>query len=181
MSFEKSYSNLIGEITDCCLGKMLDAKKNKGEYAPYLANVNVRWGSFDLSALPQMRFEETEQERYGIEFGDIIMCEGGEPGRCAIWRNEIPGMKIQKALHRIRTKEQLDYEYLYYWFLNESRKGALEPYFTGSTIKHLPGEKLKSLPITYPEIHVQRQIASVLSVLDTKIRTNQAVNENLAA
>ncbi len=179
MSFDKTFSNTIGEVTDSCLGKMLDAKKNKGKYAPYLANVNVRWGSFDLSDLPQMRFEENEQERYGIRYGDIIMCEGGEPGRCAIWRDEIPGMKIQKALHRIRTREQLDNEYLYYWFLNEGRKGSLDAYFTGSTIKHLPGEKLKSIFITYPDITVQRRIASVLSLLDAKIKLNTQINNNL--
>lgn len=179
MSFDKTFNNTIGEVTDSCLGKMLDAKKNKGKYAPYLANVNVRWGAFDLSDLPQMRFEENEQERYGIRYGDIIMCEGGEPGRCAIWRDEIPGMKIQKALHRIRTKEQLDNEYLYYWFLNEGRKGSLDAYFTGSTIKHLPGEKLKSILITYPDISVQHRIASVLSMLDAKIKINTQINNNL--
>ena len=179
MKYKKSFSNLIGEVTDSCLGKMLDKKKNKGEYAPYLANVNVRWGSFELSNLPQMRFEADEQERYGIKYGDIIMCEGGEPGRCAIWRDEIPGMKIQKALHRIRTKEQLNNVYLYYWFLNEGRKGALDSYFTGTTIKHLPGEKLKSIPITYPDMTTQRHIAKILSTLDDKIHLNNTINKNL--
>ena len=104
----------LGDITESCLGKMLDAEKNKGEYEPYLANINVRWGEFDLDNLSQMRFEEKEQERYGIRYGDLIMCEGGEPARCAIWRDEIPNMKIQKALHRIRPKDCVDVEYLYY-------------------------------------------------------------------
>ena len=97
----------MDEITESCLGKMLDAKKNKGEYQPYLANINVRWGSFDLEKLSLMRFEKDEEERYGIKYGDLIMCEGGEPGRCAIWRDELPNMKIQKALHRIRPNTNL--------------------------------------------------------------------------
>ena len=46
-----------------------------------------------------MRFEDDEQERYGLEYGDLIICEGGKPGRCAIWKNDIPNMKIQKVLH----------------------------------------------------------------------------------
>ena len=75
----------LGTVIDSCLGKMLDAAKNNGEYEPYLANLNVRWGDFDLDNLSQMRFESHEQERYGIKYGDLIMCEGGEPGRCAIW------------------------------------------------------------------------------------------------
>ena len=106
----------LGDVTDSCLGKMLDKEKNKGDYQPYLANVNVRWGEFDLSDLSEMRFEAHEQERYGIKYGDIIVCEGGEPGRCAIWKEQIPNMKIQKALHRIRTHDCLDYRYLFYWF-----------------------------------------------------------------
>ena len=48
MSWEKVK---LGEVTESCLGKMLDQKKNKGSYKPYLANVNVRWGFFDLDNL----------------------------------------------------------------------------------------------------------------------------------
>lgn len=88
----------MGEIADTCLGKMLDQKKNKGEFQPYLANVNVRWGGFDLENLPQMKFLDSEEERYGLHYGDILVCEGGEPGRCAIWKNEIPNMvKVSKV------------------------------------------------------------------------------------
>lgn len=73
-----------------------------------------------------MRFEEYESERYGVKDGDLVMCEGGEPGRCAIWREEIPNMKIQKALHRIRAnKDLVDVEYLYYWFLLSGRNNSL--------------------------------------------------------
>lgn len=62
----------LGSITDSCLGKMLDAEKNKGDYQPYLANINVRWGDFDLENLPMMRFESTENDRYGILKGDYF-------------------------------------------------------------------------------------------------------------
>ncbi len=91
----------LGDVADLCLGKMLDQKKNKGEPRPYLANINVRWGEFDLVDLRQMRFEEGEMERYGLRLGDIVMCEGGEPGRCAIWKDQKPDMVIQKALQRV--------------------------------------------------------------------------------
>ena len=53
----------LGEITTSNLGKMLDAKKNKGELQPYLANINVRWGEFDLNNLSQMRFLDSEKEK----------------------------------------------------------------------------------------------------------------------
>ena len=165
----------IGEITDSCLGKMLDAEKNKGEYAPYLANINVRWGSFDVENLSEMRFEENEQERYGLKDGDLVMCEGGEPGRCAIWHDQIPNMKIQKALHRIRPHDNVDIRWLYYWFLLYGRHHFLDRFFTETTIKHLPGDKLKEIELELPEKKVQTAIADVLTSLDIKIEHNLCV------
>ena len=170
----------MDEITESCLGKMLDSKKNKGEYQPYLANINVRWGSFDLNNLSLMRFEPNENDRYGIKYGDLIMCEGGEPGRCAIWRDELPNMKIQKALHRIRPNTELvDVEYLYYWFLLSGRNDLLRCHFTETTIKHLPGETLKQLVIDLPDMKTQKGISSVLRVIDKKITVNEHINDNL--
>lgn len=163
----------LGDVTDSCLGKMLDRAKNKGEYQPYLANVDVRWGSFNLDDLSEMRFEDDERERYGLKYGDLVICEGGEPGRCAIWKDQIPNMKIQKALHRVRVHDCLDYRFLYYWFLLAGKTGALEQYFTGTTIKHMPGEKLKSVLIDMPPIEVQRHIANILWVYDDLIENNQ--------
>ena len=163
----------LGDVTDSCLGKMLDQSKNKGTPQPYLANVNVRWGSFDLDDLSEMRFEEHEQERYGLRYGDLVVCEGGEPGRCAIWKDEIPNMKIQKALHRVRVHDDMDYRYLFYWFLLAGKHGALDQYFTGATIKHMPGDKLKTIEIEKPPLLVQKRIADILSAYDDLIENNQ--------
>tara|TARA_Y100000310_G_scaffold8407_1_gene8975 strand:+ start:813 stop:2240 length:1428 start_codon:yes stop_codon:yes gene_type:complete len=169
----------LGEYIDSCLGKMLDKNKNKGELYPYLGNSNVRWGSFDLDDLAHMKFEKHEHERYGIEYGDLIVCEGGEPGRCAIWEDDLPDMKIQKALHRVRTKDGLDSEFLYYWFLHSGRSGLLDAFFTGTTIKHLTGKALKQLPIKIPPLQLQHQVARVLRPLDKKIKLNQQTNQTL--
>jgi type I restriction enzyme S subunit len=169
----------LGDVVESTLGKMLDANKNKGSLEPYLGNSNVRWGQFDLSDLAQMRFEPHEAERYGISAGDLIVCEGGEPGRCAIWRDELPNMKIQKALHRVRTKSALNNRYLFYWFMLAGRTGHLEPHFTGTTIKHLTGRALAALKIPLPPLREQRGIASVLGALDDKIELNRRMNETL--
>ncbi len=152
---------------------MLDQQKNRGDLQPYLANVNVRWGEFQLDDLPLMRFEESEQDRYGLQYGDLVICEGGEPGRCALWKNQIPNMKIQKALHRVRTREGLDNRYLFYWFLYAGKRGALDQYFTGATIKHMPGDKLKSILIDLPPLPTQRRIADILSAYDDLIENNR--------
>jgi len=170
----------LGDYVDACLGKMLDAQKNRGSLQPYLGNSNVRWGSFDLENLAVMRFENHEDERYAIRDGDLIVCEGGEPGRCAIWRGNEP-MKIQKALHRVRTKDGLDNYFLYYWFLRAGSTGELEPFFTGTTIKHLTGKALAELRIPLPPIALQREVAKVLRSLDSKIDLNRRINQTLEA
>ena len=160
-------------VADLCLGKMLDQNKNRGDLFPYLANVNVRWGEFDLNDLRTMRFEAHEMERYGLRFGDIVMCEGGEPGRCAIWRDQLPGMMIQKALHRIRPKELLDYQFLFYNLLHIGKTRQFDQYFTGATIKHLPGEKLAKVEVDIPPLPIQRRIAGILSAYDELIENSQ--------
>jgi type I restriction enzyme S subunit len=162
----------LGQVADFLLGKMLDEKKNKGEFRPYLANVNVRWGGFELGSLREMRFELHEHERYGLQFGDIVMCEGGEPGRCAIWKNQVPGMMFQKALHRIRPKAEMDVRFLYYSFLNRGKNGGFDQYCTGSTIKHLPRQNLAIVEVDVPPLTIQKQIASILSTYDDLIENN---------
>jgi type I restriction enzyme S subunit len=152
---------------------MLDEQKNKGDLLPYLANVNVRWGEFDFDGLREMRFLETERERYGLKYGDIVMCEGGEPGRCAIWKETVPGMMIQKALHRIRPINEIDHRYLFYFFLHTGTQGGFAPLFTGATIKHLPKQSLEKLEVRYPPLEQQKLVANVLSSYDDLIDNNR--------
>jgi len=163
----------LADVAEMCLGKMLDEQKNKGEMLPYLANINVRWGSFDCENLREMRFAHNEMDRYGLKPGDIVMCEGGEPGRCAIWRESVPGMMIQKALHRIRPKSELDHRYLFYFFLHTGYIGGFAPLFTGATIKHLPKQSLEKLEIKYPPLDQQKRVADILSTYDDLIENNR--------
>ncbi len=163
----------LAEVAEFRLGKMLDDNMNRGDLLPYLANVNVRWGEFELDDLREMRFEYDEMDRYGLRYGDIVMCEGGEPGRCAIWKEPVQGMMIQKALHRIRPHDCLDHRFLFYTFLHKGKMGTFSSLFTGSTIKHLPREKLAKVEIEFPQLEVQRRIADVLSAYDDLIANNR--------
>jgi type I restriction enzyme S subunit len=169
----------VGEISESCLGKMLDKDKNKGELQPYLSNKSVRWGTFDLDNLSLMRFEQDEEERYGLKIGDLVVCEGGEPGRCAIWNGKIQKMKIQKALHRVRVKPDYNSHFLYYQFLLAGKTGDLDKHFIGSTIKHLTGVNLKQIEFDFPSLQIQKKIANVLSTLDDKIELNNRINAEL--
>lgn len=165
-------SESLSDLADMCLGKMPDQNKNKGTYLPYLANTNVRWGEIELSNLREMKFEPNEFERYGLEPGDIVMCEGGEPGRCAIWKGQTASMMIQKALHRIRAKKSVSSVFLYYALLNMGIQGHYEAYFTGAAIKHLTGENLAKINVLIPTLSIQQKIAAILSAYDDLIENN---------
>jgi type I restriction enzyme S subunit len=162
------------EIAEFRLGKMLDQNKNRGQPMPYLANINVRWGEFDLGNLREMRFEESEIETFGLRYGDIVMCEGGEPGRCSIWKNQIPGMMIQKAIHRIRPLGLVDYRVLYYSLFHKARSGSLSMLFTGATIKHLPREKLARVQIDVPPAPLMRLFMEHVAPMENQIDTLQS-------
>ena len=159
----------LGEIADCTLGKMLDANKNKGKPRQYLANVDVRWGRFDLTRLQTMKMEDGELAKYSLRPDDLVMCEGGEPGRCAIWQDGSKEMYIQKALMRIRAHKELNIWYLYFWFCWYAKRGGLTQYQTGTGIKHMPLQKLVSVELPLPPRHIQDRIAGILSDYDSAI------------
>jgi len=147
----------FGDIANISLGKMLDKKKVEGIPLRYLRNINVRWGCFNLSDLLEMPFKAEEKERYSVKKGDLIICEGGEPGRCAIWDKDTDIM-YQKALHRVRPFYGILNQYLSFVLMQYSNSGYLEKYYTGSTIKHLTGESLSSILVPIPSYNEQRQI-----------------------
>ena len=160
----------LENVSEMCLGKMLDKQKNIGIPLPYLGNINVRWGEFRLDELKLMPFENDELERFGLKKGDLVICEGGEPGRCAVWKNDSITMMIQKALHRVRVSNDADVWYVYYYITYSSMIGTLTKYFTGTTIKHLTGKELRKVQLPIPIIDEQQEIVqeieSRLSVAD---------------
>ena len=153
----------LGDVAEHCLGKMLDAATNKGRPQPYLRNPNVRWFEVDTSEVQLMPFEDHENERYGLRKGDVLVCEGGEAGRAAIWDGRVPGMKFQKAIHRVRPRAELDGRFLVHRLRADYLSGALADYYTGATIKHLTGQDLARYSFPLPE---QRRIAAILDQAD---------------
>ncbi len=140
------------------LGKMLDKGKQTGDSQfPYLANVNVRWGSFDFSDLRQMDFDEADRKEFALRRGDVLICEGGEVGRAAIWREEVEDVYFQKALHRVRLDTHRavpEYILHYLWFM--AMNGGFRDFATSATIAHLTGVKLRRLPVPLPPLEAQR-------------------------
>ena len=171
----------LGEVCEVQLGKMLDKAKNKGKPYKYLANLSVRWRSFDLSNLRTMPFMDSEVEKFSLRPGDILMCEGGEPGRCAIWQIPDSDIKFQKAVHRIRSKGTIEPAYLVAYFESIVNTVEFNSRLTGATIKHLPRERLLEIPIPIPPLAEQKRIVAKIAAAFEKIDELKANTEkNLA-
>jgi type I restriction enzyme S subunit len=156
----------LSELGSMRLGKMLDkGKQVSGIALPYLRNVNVRWGHIDLSDLLTMRFETEEVKEFELRPGDVLICEGGEPGRCAIWQDQESKIKFQKALHRVRLHSEIDPRWLRYHLQHDALLGRLEEYFTGSTIKHFTGVALARYTVWLAPLAEQRRIVAKVEEL----------------
>ncbi len=171
---------------EAVLGKMLDKEKNSGTARYYLANINLRWGKFDLDNLKTIKVEDSEIKRYSLERGDLVVCEGGEPGRCAVWEGEEANMIIQKALHRIRFTESYSSHFAYYFMMYAASSGQLLLHFTGSTIKHLTGKGLRNVLFPLCTLAEQKRIVHLLcsaitlcNELDCQIERNIQYSNSL--
>ncbi len=158
----------LGDVCATRLGKMLDAKKQTGECPyPYLANANVQWFRFELSNLRHMDFPDEDRIEFALNNGDVLVTEGGEVGRCAVWRGELKDCYFQKAVHRVRCDTDcLSPEYFVWCFKMKSDLGLFEPYISRSTIAHLTGKKIKQVPIPLPPLTLQQEFASFASQVD---------------
>lgn len=154
----------LKDVADIQLGKMLDKAKNRGKEVDYLRNVNVRWFSFDLADVKKMRLPESELANFSVKDGDVFICEGGEPGRAAVWRNGRNHFVYQKALHRVRLSDAILPEWLVFCLKVDAEKSGLEEYFTGTTIKHLTGVALKRYRFMAPSVKAQRLIVEKIFI-----------------
>ena len=159
----------FSDITSSRLGKMLDAKQQTGKHSfPYLANANVQWFRFETDNLNRMDFNEAEQVEFSLKDGDLLVCEGGEIGRCAVWHNQVQSCYFQKALHRVRCNQEIILpDYLAWWFkFNCENNGFAAIEGAKATIAHLPGAKLKQLLVVVPPIERQYRFVDFIEQTD---------------
>ena len=155
----------VGTVADSRLGKMLDKAKNKGTPRKYLRNVNVRWFDFDLSDLLEMRFEDSELPKFALRFGDVLICEGGEPGRAAVWDARETDIYFQKAIHRVRFMDFVDSHFFVKALRASADDGRLAEYFTGTGIKHFTGKGLAAYLFPLPPLAEQQRIVAKVDKL----------------
>ena len=162
----------LGTLFETQLGKML-SQKARGGNAPkqYLRNKNVQWGHIDTSDMLEMDFSSREMEKFRLRVGDLLVCEGGEPGRAAIWQGQVDECYYQKALHRLRPIDgQMCSEFFAHWLrFSLQLENLYGVAGASSTIAHLPEVQLVSLPIPVPPLHEQRKIAAVLGLVQRAI------------
>ena len=155
----------LGEVCESDLGKTLNQSKDKGELRPYLCAINVLWDKFDFTTLKETRFEDSELERYSVKKGDLLICEGGDIGRAAIW-NYDEVIQYQNALHRVRLDKSVLSRFLLLYLKHLKDSGVLDTrYGKGVTIKHLVKSSLLSIPIPAPPIEEQEKIVEELDCL----------------
>ncbi|MDO9571664.1 MAG: restriction endonuclease subunit S [Hydrogenophaga sp.] len=159
----------VGAEFNVQLGKMLDAERNVGIEKPYLGNKAVQWGRVEVSETQTMRMSRADLEKFRLQSGDLLVCEGGEVGRAAIWDAPLIECYYQKALHRLRPirgyEPRLMLAVLQLW----ASRGVLANYVTQTSIAHLPKEKFVAVPIPRPTPDEQRAIATALSDVDALI------------
>ena len=160
----------LGQVCTSDLGKTLNKSKDRGELHPYLCSINILWDKIDLSTLKQACFEADEQEKYTVRKGDLLVCEGGDTGRSAIWdRDET--ILYQNALHRLRFHESVSPKFVLFYLLYLKDIGEIDnKYSKGVTIKHLVKKALLSIPLPIPPKSTQLSIVSELDKLNELIR-----------
>ena len=163
----------VGMMFDVELGKMLNQRAAEGEnQLRYLRNQNVQWDRFDLDDVSTMHFESEQRQRFGVRKGDLLVCEGGDVGRAAMWSLE-EEICYQKALHRVRPRTVAPPRFLMYVLWAASLLGVFTIEGNQSTIVHLTREQLRTHRMPWPREDQQHQIVAELDKARAKMRNLQ--------
>jgi type I restriction enzyme S subunit len=169
----------IEDVADTRLGKTLPQGAGRVDGGQrYLRNVNVRWGQITTDDLNTMDFSEHEQRDLELRAGDVVVCEGGEVGRCALIAEDMPGVYFQNALHRLRSNGTVVPAFLAYTIENLVSSGGLEGVTSQVTIAHLNQAKLRAIELLIPPLSEQQRIVDLIESLDATI---EAADESAGA
>ena len=165
------------------LGKMLQTAPQtpNDKEVPYLKAVHVQWFSVQMIDPPMMWANPREIAQFGIQEGDLLVCEGGEGGRSGIVWSAIDGYIIQNALHRIRPKGSTSNQYLQFVMYVAAAYGWFDALNAKATIAHFTREKLAAFQIPLPPLPEQRAIVRYLDHVDRRIRQYVSAKRKLIA
>ena len=154
------------------LGKMLDSEKNVGVPRPYLGNRAVQWGRIEVAGICEVRMTPSDLLCFRLRDGDLLVCEGGEIGRAAIWKQPIEECYFQKALHRLRPTRGYNVSLMLNVLQRLASTRFLLNFVTQTSIAHLPKDKFVTVPLPLPPTKAEQQaIAEALSDADALIES----------
>ena len=176
----------VGEQFDIQLGKMLDSSRNMGTTKPYLGNRAVQWRHIDVSACGLVPMSDSDIRRYRLVKGDLLVCEGGEVGRAAVWQDELPECYFQKALHRLRPKHGYSPNIMLSLLEHWAKSGYFSGQVSQTSIAHLTRDTLSRLALPVPTQAEQEVLADLVddlhdqvSALERLIAKKQAVKQGV--
>ena len=156
----------VGDVFKHNTGKALNSSNRSGIIMDYITTSNLYWDRFDLSTVKQMPFTEAEIEKCTVTIGDLLVCEGGDVGRSAIWNYDYD-IRIQNHIHRLRGKDNICVRYFFYVFMIYKQKNYIGG--KGVAIQGLSSRDLHNLPIPVPPLKEQYRIAEALDNLIAKM------------
>lgn len=154
----------LQEIAISSLGKTLNKGTDEGLEVPYLCSINVYWDGIKLDQVKTAKFSDKDIEKYFLQKGDLLVCEGGDVGRSAVWDRD-EEMYYQNALHCIRFYGNINSVYIKYCFEFYKSNRILDEASKGMTIKHLVQGSLYSLVFPLPPIQEQNRIVEKIEKL----------------
>ena len=152
----------IGELFQHNTGKALNSSNKDGQPLEYITTSNVYWNKFEISKLKTMLFTDSEIEKCTVQKGDLLVLEGGDIGRAAIWNYEFP-MRIQNHIHRLRSYGDICIEFFYHIFFLYKSTGLING--KGIGIKGLSANVLHSLIVPLPPLAEQKRIVAKIEEL----------------
>lgn len=167
----------LGELFDISAGKTMSAAGRAGAHkTPFLRTSNVLWDEIDLSKVDEMSIPQHELSEKLVAPGDLLVCEGGEIGRAAIWNGELSTMSFQNHLHRLRPKRDDIFPHFYVYFLQSgfTQLGIFEGAGNKTTIPNLSRNRLAALEVPQPTFEEQRDITVALASVRQSMKLHDA-------
>ena len=157
----------VGNLFQHNTGKALNSSNTKGTKRQYITTSNLYWDSFKLDSLREMLFTDEEVEKCSLKKNDLLVCEGGDIGRAAIWHIDIP-MCIQNHIHRLRAYETVEVYFYYYAFYLYKYSGLIGG--KGIGIQGLSSNALAKLLFPLPPLQEQKRIVEAIRTIFSKIK-----------
>ena len=157
----------VGNLFQHNTGKALNSSNTKGQKHKYITTSNLYWNSFKFDKLKEMLFTDEEMDKCSLKQGDLLVCEGGDIGRAAIWNYDFP-MCIQNHIHRLRSYYKIETYFYYYCFYLYKSAGLIDG--KGIGIQGLSSNALTKILFPLPPLQEQYRIVEKINLIFSKLK-----------